>query len=294
MSASSWLCYQMAKQRIRRRRPGGRGSNPATLSAEAYADWRSSELRGHFDRYFSDLDLTGCDVVDLGCGYGDLTLYLAHRRVKSIVGIDLDAQRVAVAQRRAAELEGAVRPQFITASNGQTVDLPDNSTDIVLCFDVLEHLMHYEDMFHEWRRVLRPGGRVLIMWIPWGHPYGGHIDSLVPLPWCHLLMRERNLVNVCARIYDLPDYPIKHWDTDDNGCKKPNKWRDLEALPEVNRLTIGRFERCCHRIGLHIERVVRKGFNRPWIIGGTGLLTRVPGLREVVTAHSVYELRNPS
>jgi len=278
---------------LRHRRPGDAGSNPASLRQVDYQAWRAATLRDHYERYFAQVDLTGRDVLDFGCGDGGLSLHVAAKGVRSITGIDLKAELIDAARARAATLRPAAQPRFVAASDQRSIDLPDANLDVILCFDVLEHILEYEAIVREWVRVLRPGGRVLILWVPWLHPYGPHINSLVPIPWAHVLFSQRVLLDTCARVYDLPEFEPKLWDLDEHGRKKPNKWRELDRLPAVNRLTIRRFERLCREVGLAIERAQYRGFGGGALAWCTHALTRVPGVRELFTSHTVYELRKP-
>jgi len=101
----------------------------------------------------SELDLQpGQTVVDLGCGFGRM-FPLLEGDDRSVVGIDLSAEMVdaAAALPYAAVLRGTV----------EDTRLPSEWADRVLCwatFDVAEQ----EQGWKEIRRILRPGGRVLL------------------------------------------------------------------------------------------------------------------------------------
>ena len=41
-------------------------------------------------------------------------------------------------------------------------DLPDHSADVIVCSEVIEHLLDPLPFIREWRRLLRPGGHVLV------------------------------------------------------------------------------------------------------------------------------------
>jgi len=293
MGLPEWLCFRIARHMIRNRKPGHAGANPASYCRTDYEDHRGQTLRNEFDKYFSSINLTGLNVLDFGCGHGGLCAHVARKGAADVVGVDLVEDRIASARAMAEESKLPVKPRFILARDERSIELPDDSIDVIMCFDVLEHVMEYEAIIAEWRRILRPGGRVLIHWVPWWNPYGPHINSLVSIPWSHVFFSERTLLNTCARIYDLPEFVPKHWDLDETGRKKPNKWRVLQELPEVNRLSIRRFEKVCARARLTIERRRIVGF------GGaaarlTRALTHIPGLREFFTSHTIYELRKPA
>lgn len=273
------------------RKPGAAGENPATFDSNSYAVWRDRELQQQFEAHFSPADVKGCDVLDFGCGEGGLACYLADRGVRSITGVDLDEKNLGSAIRLAAGKPLKCRPEFRLASAADVIDCPDASLDVILCFDVLEHIMSYREIIPEWHRVLRPSGRVLIWWVPWFNPYGPHIESLVPLPWAHVFFSDRTLIRTCARMYDLPEFKPRKWDLDDNGVKRPNKWRALDRLPGVNRLTIGTFEKLSRRAGFTIEKREIFGFGSSSAARLTHAFTHLPVLREFFCSRIVYTLR---
>ena len=58
----------------------------------------------------------------------------------------------------------------------------------------------------------------------------------------------------------MPEFKPRIWDIDANGKKKPNKWLDMKTLPEVNKLTMGDFERLAQLVGFAIQRKTPRGF----------------------------------
>lgn len=291
MNLSQTICFQLAKRQVLRRQPGAAGENPATFETSAYHDWRVAELRTQFTQHFAESELAGKDVLDFGCGSGTLSVLAAEAGARSVIGIDLNDDLIGQAQAFAETRKLKTPPRFVTAQDARTLDLPDASVDLLLCFDVLEHVLAYDAIIPEWRRVLRPGGEIFIWWVPWLHPYGHHLESLVPLPWAHVFFSERTLLNVCARVYDLPEFKPRWWDLDEHGRKKPNKWRQLGQLPDLNRLTIAQFERLCQRAGLQIARRELYGFGGSRLGRLTHGLTRLPWLREYFCSRVIYRLR---
>lgn len=290
MRLGAEICYRLALRRALRRSDGATGANPATFDETEYLAWRRSELEKQLDGFIEPHELEGLDILDFGCGHGDLALLLARRSVRSITGLDVSRDRVEVAKERAAGVRSGVRPEMVLAEDPSRIEFPDASFDAILCFDVLEHVMDYEAVIPEWSRVLRPGGTVFIWWVPWLNPWGPHIESLVPIPWAHVVFSDRALIETCARIYEHPDFKPRIWDLDPEGTKKPNKWRRMQRLPEVNRLTIRRFERLATAAGLVIRSRDVHGFGGSALARATRLLTRIPGLGELFTACVTYRL----
>jgi SAM-dependent methyltransferase len=100
------------------------------------------------------------DVADVGCGEGYLTLEAA-RWARSVIGIDrsdevLERARALAARRRVTNVQW---------KKGDLSRLPlrDASIDVVLLSQSLHHAADPEDALAEAVRVLKPGGRVLVL-----------------------------------------------------------------------------------------------------------------------------------
>ncbi|HBC52749.1 MAG TPA: hypothetical protein DCZ06_00665 [Alphaproteobacteria bacterium] len=108
-------------------------------------------------------------VVDYGCGPGGLSLELA-RRVGAgglVHGIDLNAQFIKLAVQYLAEEGFAERTQFHHVSDDR-IPLPDQSVDRLICKNVLEYVPDVSATIAEFRRVVKPGGKVHILDSDWG------------------------------------------------------------------------------------------------------------------------------
>lgn len=95
----------------------------------------------------------GCSVLDAGCGRR--TRLEAHRdRISRLVGLDVDA---------AAGAENAGVDEFLAADLCRPLPLPDAAFDVVYANFVVEHLPRPAVAFAELRRVLRPGGALILL-----------------------------------------------------------------------------------------------------------------------------------
>lgn len=115
----------------------------------------------HLHRYAWCLPIVaGKDVLDLASGEGYGSAMLAGQ-ARSVRGIDISADAVAHAAAKYAD-----RPnlQYLQGS-AALVPLPEDCVDVVVSFETVEHLLEQEQMLAEIRRVLRPGG-VLVMSSP--------------------------------------------------------------------------------------------------------------------------------
>ena len=111
----------------------------------------------HFHRYCLARDLCqGFDVLDIASGEGYGSSMLANI-ARSVTGVDVDPQAIA----HASTTYDRENLRFI---HGSVLDLPldDASVDAVVSFETLEHVREHGRFMAEVKRVLRPGGRLIV------------------------------------------------------------------------------------------------------------------------------------
>ncbi|MER6404627.1 methyltransferase domain-containing protein [Streptomyces viridosporus] len=123
---------------------------------------------------FAELVGKGGRVADLGCGPGGVTAHLASLGL-SVFGLDLSAAMVGIARRENPDLR-------FEQGSMLDLDLPDGSLAGAVSWYSTVHTPHEEfpALFTEFRRVLAPGGHLLIAFQvgdaprrherPFGHP----------------------------------------------------------------------------------------------------------------------------
>jgi SAM-dependent methyltransferase len=103
-------------------------------------------------------------LLDLACGRGGYGLEVAQRTGARLVGVDFSAEAVRQAAEQARRLEGVA--EFHVGDLAAT-GLADGSVSALLCVDAIQFAGSQDDVYREVRRVLRPGGRVVITcWEP--------------------------------------------------------------------------------------------------------------------------------
>jgi 2-polyprenyl-3-methyl-5-hydroxy-6-metoxy-1,4-benzoquinol methylase len=122
--------------------------------------------------------VAGSDVLDIGCSQGIASILLA-REGHRVVGIDREHEAIRAARERLDDEEAQVRERVeFRVGEGRAVGFPAGSFDTVLLGEVLEHQLDPWKLLKEARRVLRPGGRIVIT-TPYGvHPYPDHKEPL--------------------------------------------------------------------------------------------------------------------
>ncbi|MGW2154101.1 class I SAM-dependent methyltransferase [Nonomuraea sp. NPDC001699] len=101
-------------------------------------------------------DVTGRRVLDAGCGSGPLFAELRDRGAV-VTGVDASAGMLELARRRLG-----ADADLRVADLGSPLPLPDGEFDDVIASLVLHYLEDWGPALAELRRVLKPGGRLLV------------------------------------------------------------------------------------------------------------------------------------
>jgi GT2 family glycosyltransferase/protein-L-isoaspartate O-methyltransferase len=111
----------------------------------------------HLHRYALARELVqGKDVLDIACGEG-YGSHLLSDVARSVTGVDVAENVVAHAKSR------YVRPGLrFELGHCAKIPLGDGSVDVVVSFETVEHHDKHQEMLDEFKRVLRPGGIVIV------------------------------------------------------------------------------------------------------------------------------------
>jgi SAM-dependent methyltransferase len=283
------ICYRLARRRLSRS-GNGMASVPRSCEVATYGARRRSELEKQFAQHCTPDDVRDQRVLDFGCARGALAFLVARAGALSVVGVDISAAYIELA--RAAAVEHGLANVSFELGTPAHIPLADASVDVVLCFDVMEHVLEYRAVIREWRRVLATGGRVLISWETWYHPYGHHCYAMIPLPWVHVALSDAALMRVCARVYDLPEFRPRFWHLDADGRKKPNPYAAQSSLEDyVNKLTTWRFDRLARAVGFRIAHKQMVPFGGDRLRRTKRALAALPFLSDFFSARVIYDLR---
>ena len=197
--------------------------------AAAYNDWaetydivqnQTRDLAAKVLRQVN-LNLDSRKVVEVGCGTGCNTTWLAERAAE-IVGIDFSEAMLARAKARVNN----PRVRFIQHDVRAAWPLADASADVVIAMLILEHVEHLETVFAEAARVLNSDGQFLLCELhPMRQLAGGQAQFSNA--------RTGEHQSVAAFLHDVSDYVNVGLDSGFE-LQHMGEWRDPGAPPNCD------------------------------------------------------------
>ena len=104
---------------------------------------------------------TSIELLEVASGSGGPALFTVETTGCRLFGVDSHDEGVAAANRAAEERGLADRARFVCVDARKTLPVDAGSFDAVICIDSINHMYERSAVLREWRRVLRPSGRVL-------------------------------------------------------------------------------------------------------------------------------------
>lgn len=128
------------------------------FTGERFVPTEQGKIRiEHYHRYAFVLNMVADKaVLDVACGEGYGSALIADV-AQSVVGVDLSEEAVF----HARSTYGRENLTFV-CGGAASLGFPDDSFDVVVSFETVEHLLEQEQMISEIRRVLRPDGFLVI------------------------------------------------------------------------------------------------------------------------------------
>ena len=103
----------------------------------------------------------GTDVLEIGSGSGGPAAYLAATRQCNVTGVDINEHGIRNARELARGKGLDDRLRFEAVDAARPLPFPTASFDAVISNDAMCHIRDRLAVLRDWRRVVRPGGRIL-------------------------------------------------------------------------------------------------------------------------------------
>ena len=125
------------------------------------------------DKYSDDcthiFDVSEADgkrVLDVGCGFGLISIFLAAFGAQKVTGVDHNEEKISVFHKVLSRIEPAPTNIEVRLQDGLSLECGDESFEVVIVNSVISHVRDFDAFLSETRRVLTEGG---ILYIREGH-----------------------------------------------------------------------------------------------------------------------------
>jgi ubiquinone/menaquinone biosynthesis C-methylase UbiE len=203
----------------------------------------------------------GSSVLDVGCGFGG-TLALLDARFQgvSLTGLNIDTRQLERAREQVRPRPG--NQLAFVEGNACDMPFPDASFDVVLAVECIFHFPSRKRFLEEARRVLRPGGRLVISdFVPvraflpvlsaqellfgeYQRRFAGPVDIRYPIERYRALARESGFVSLNeddVTENTLPTYRVMRRLLPRLGAETAFRFAGLLTLELVTRLGLLRY-----------------------------------------------------
>ncbi len=136
--------------------PLAEGTPPRPLSLGCPVEYGATAVQKRLSAFARHWPLRGERLLDVGCGNGAYTTVLGHD-FDEVHAVDVEPDRIKQFLETTAEAKFSIAVGTVEA-----LDFPDDYFDVVTAIEVIEHIVDLERALGEIRRVLRPGGVLLV------------------------------------------------------------------------------------------------------------------------------------
>jgi ubiquinone/menaquinone biosynthesis C-methylase UbiE len=245
----------------------------------------ASEFGGHWN-------LQDKHLLDVGSGLGGKPLYYAGLGARTVTAIDIRMASMQAASRLKHERD---LPQIqLLVADAAKMPFPADAFDTIVSINVLEHVDDLPGTLAECRRALRLGGLMFLHFPPFYSPWGAHLEGWVNFPWPHVFFSDATLLEVAKRV------ELRRRRNADYIPSAQVDWEKAQCLPGLNRATVTYVKQLIRALDLTVVEyhllpfgrhyLARRGLFARGTLRFLNLLTRLPGLQEVITTKMVFVL----
>lgn len=117
---------------------------------------------GEQDIFIDWLDLhEGDHLLDIACGSGGPALRIAEKTGCTVTGIDIHEAGIKAAKSQAESGSMSDKATFMVVDADRNLPFEGETFDAVICINAINHLKNRVGVFSEWKRVLKPKGKLV-------------------------------------------------------------------------------------------------------------------------------------
>lgn len=175
-------------------------------SIKEYFKWRSERNNAVVEKLDKIKKIKGQKILEIGFGYGSL-MKLLYEKGASVVGTEVDTNSYKIAK----QLLPKSKKLKLIQVKAETLPFKNASFDIVILFDVIEHVNNPQKMIRECKRILKKNGLLYVEFTPYYSVVGHHLYDYSKLP-IHYLPQSFVKQLVFNKQIESVFTPKQYWD----------------------------------------------------------------------------------
>jgi len=209
--------------------------------------------------YGFPFEIIGKNILEIGCGQGGISTYLAVNGADYVCGADINEFHLSVAEIFKKQIAEKFKIDLSSKLSFKIEDaykmtFESETFDLIIADNVFEHFMEPEKVLRECYRVLKPGGLIIIPnFNSYYSKYGAHLKYGLKLPWVNLFFSEKT---ICRTLYKMsitnPFLKKAYPGISDNTTRIV----DLREYKDLNGMSFSKFKKITNEVGFSIKSFV--------------------------------------
>jgi ubiquinone/menaquinone biosynthesis C-methylase UbiE len=228
-------------------------------------------------------------VLDYGSGYGGRSVWMA-KQARWVEGVEINPSQVEISQEFA--LYKNVKNVNFSLGSEEKIFFGDNYFDVIVSFDVLEHVKRPDLIIKEFFRVLKDDGIAILIFTPYYGMFSHHLNYITLFPALHWLFPPKALIDsINELIEEHPKLSQLAINKQPQPSLSYNQKR--ECLPMLNGLTKPEYIEIIKQNGFKILELKSTPILEKFaVVGKAGItinqiLNKIPGLDEYLSHNLV-------
>ncbi len=242
------------------------------------------------------------EILEVWCWAWWKSVYIAEKYNSNVTWIDIEDNFLEQAEKFARQKNVDKNVQFYKKSALDS-GFENNSFDVIIMSDVIEHIPETEKLFEEMYRILKKWWIMLFDFAPYYHYFGHHLWDTIQIPWIHLFFTDKFLI----RLYKKSVEWLVDWDARvELRISKINTSKTTPGLihkklitnPGVkykeyfwylNKIKRNDFEKIVWRF-LEEHKIKESKINY-YMLKEMNFLSKVPFIKEILIRHIVWVIK---
>jgi ubiquinone/menaquinone biosynthesis C-methylase UbiE len=186
-------------------------------------------------------------VLDYGSGYGGRAVWMASQ-ARFVEGVEIHQSTVDLSN-EFARYKGVENVNFTLGSEDK-IFFEDRYFDVIVSFDVLEHVKKPDLLIKEFFRILKDDGIVILIFTPYYGMFSHHLNYITLFPGLHCFFSPQSLIeSINELLEDHPTFAKLSISKQPQPSLSYNQKR--ECLPSLNGLTKPEYIQLIQQAGFH-------------------------------------------